>query len=474
MSKYSEVIGSFIRRGDYPLEADYIFASETALKEFYSDPVQYATLHKGLLKVVEDDGTGNQALYWVTKKQTNDNLEFTKLINGDFIKSLAPQIEQIIGNLETEVKERQNGDSALWGTINPTTIPENLNSILDLSNAIQEIKEELSNQGVGQLDGLVQEAYYDSDKESLVMVFMMQDGKTQKLQIPLTNLIREWEPYNGHPSKVVEIVREEVYSGGADKLSADVRISTKVNNILEKDGNSLFVQGTTDNIDHNGTALSTIIKRLQKRITALEEFIEDCGCGDDGGGGGGNVVTPISILGFTADTPLVNDLGSVIEPTVTWYYNTPGVDLQTLNGITVDNTQRSKRLTAITTDTTVILYASYKGYTAQAELKFVFSPRVYYGGHSQDNLTNIKELPSTQLGASIDDAKFNCEGGKYAYYAVPSSLKDKVSFITDDTNPDSKVISYTTYNTTVNSIEYTVFKLDNKHNTQFEMDIKVN
>ena len=56
MSKYSEVIGSFIRRGEYPLEADYIFASETALKEFYSDPVQNAILHKGLLKVVEDDG----------------------------------------------------------------------------------------------------------------------------------------------------------------------------------------------------------------------------------------------------------------------------------------------------------------------------------------------------------------------------------------------------------------------------------
>jgi hypothetical protein len=37
MSKYSEVIGSFIRRGDYSLEADYIFANETALKEFYAE-----------------------------------------------------------------------------------------------------------------------------------------------------------------------------------------------------------------------------------------------------------------------------------------------------------------------------------------------------------------------------------------------------------------------------------------------------
>ena len=473
MSKYSEVIGSFIRRGNYPLEADYIFPNEATLKEFYQDPVQNAILHKGFLKVVEDDGMGNQALYWVTKKQTNDQLEFTKLISGDFVQKLVPQVEELIQSLQDEIKERKNGDYAIWGTINPTIISEDLNSILDLSIAVKNIQDQLNTTNEDALNGIVEEAYYDSDKEALIISFKLADGSRQVLNIPFTNVIREWEPDNSHPSKVVEIVREEVYSGGADKLSADVRISTKVNNILEKDGNSLLVQGTTDNIDHNGTALSTIIKRLQKRITALEEFIEDCGCGD-GGGGGGNVVTPISILGFTADTPLVNDLGSVINPTFTWSYNTPGVDLQTLNGINVDSTLRSKQLTGISTDTTVILYASYKGYTAQAELKFVFSPRVYYGGHSQDNLTNIKELPSTQLGASIDDAKFNCEGGKYAYYAVPSSLKDKVSFVTDDTNPDSKVISYTTYNITVDSIEYTVFKLDNKHNTQFEMDIKVN
>lgn len=472
MSKYSELIGSFVRMGNFPMEANYVFENETALKEFYSDPIQNATLHKGLLKVVEDDGTGKQALYWVTKKQTNNDLEFTKLISGEFIQNIVPQIETLIQSLQDEIKERQNGDYAIWGTVNPTIISEDLNSILDLSNAVKDIQEYLNTTNESTLDGVVEEAYYDSDKESLILAFRLSEDRIQRLSIPFTNLIREWEPDNNHPNKVVEITREEVYSGGADKLSADVRISTKVNNILEKDGNTLFVQGTSDNIDHNGTALSTIIKRLQKRITALEEFIEDCGCGE--GGGGGTVITPISILGFTSDTPLTNDLGSVINPTFTWSYNTAGVDVQTLNGITIDNTLRSKQLTGISTDTTVILYASYKGYTAQAELRFTFSPRVYYGGHSQDNLTNIKELPSTQLGASIDDAKFNCEGGKYAYYAVPASLKDKVSFVTDDTNPDSNVISYTTYNTTVDSIEYTVFKLDNIHNTQFEMDIKVN
>lgn len=471
MSKYSEVIGSFIRRGDYPLEADYIFASETALKEFYSDPVQYATLHKGLLKVVEDDGTGNQALYWVTKKQTNDNLEFTKLINGDFIKSLAPQIEQIIKDLEIEVKERQNGDSALWGTINPTTIPENLNSILDLSNAIQEIKEELSNQGVGQLDGLVQEAYYDSDKESLVMVFMMQDGKSQKLQIPLTNLIREWEPYNGHPNKVVELYKEEVYSGGADKLSADVRISTRTDNILEKDGNTLLVRGVTENIDHNGTALNIIIKRLQKRIAALEKIIEE---GDFGGGGS---TIPLQILSFYPSNQQDKyELGTSV--TLNWIYNidsqtNSSIDSQTINNTPIANNLRSYTITGTSSNVIVTLNASCKGYTATKDLNLNFVPRIYYGPNPSESLVNAKDLPFSHLG-EIDKANFNCVGGQYAYIAVPSEYKDSVKFIIDGL----EIKAYTTtliniVNSDNKTIEYTLFKLGNKYFGNFDMDIKL-
>lgn len=467
MSKYSEVIGSFIRRGDYSLEADYIFASETALKEFYSDPVQYATLHKGLLKVVEDDGTGNQALYWVTKKQTNDSLEFTKLINGSFIQSLVPQIEKIIKDLEVEIKERQNGDSAIWGTVNPTIIPEDLNSVLDLSKAIQNIRDELANQGVGQLDGLVQEAYYDSDKESLVIVFMMQDGKTQKLQIPFTNVIREWEPYNGHPSKVVELYREEVYSGGADKLSADVRISSRVDNILEKDGNTLFVQGTTDNIDHNGTALNVIIKRLQRRIAALEKIIEE------GDFGGEDTIIPVSIVSFDANCDLINELGLTLNPTFTWSYNISKVDAQTLNSIAVDIAARSKQLTGITQDTKVTLFASYKGYSDTKELEFKFVPRIYYGPHSSEMLANVTEL-SSHLG-ELNGASFDCSGGKYAYIAVPSEYKNRMKFVVSSLEVDAYTTSTIIVTNSQNkSIEYTLFKLDNIYYGQFNMDIKIN
>lgn len=468
MSKYSELIGSFVRRGNYPIEADYIFPDEATLKEFYSDPIQNATLHKGLLKLVEDDGTGKQALYWVTKKQTNDDLEFTKLISGDIVSELTPKIEKVISKLEEEIKERQNGDSAIWGTTNPTTIPENLNSILDLSEAVTKLKEEFEQGSIGALEGLVNEAYYNADTESLVIVFALEEGKTQKLSIPFTNLIREWEPYNGHPNKVVELYREEVYSGGADKLSADVRISTRTDNILEKDGNTLFVQGTTDNIDHNGTALNVVIRRLNKRIAALEKIIEECGCGEE------EVIIPISITSFDANCDLINEWGLTLNPLFTWTYNISTVDSQTLNSIIVDKAARSKQLSNISKDTKVTLVANYKGYSDSKELEFKFVPKIYFGPHHSDNLNSVQELPFSNLG-DISGGSFDCSGGKYAYIAVPAEFKNKVKFIVSSLEVDAYTTStISVVNSDNKTMEYTLFKLDNIYYGQFNMDIKIN
>lgn len=140
MSQYSETIGSFTRTGNYPLESHYIFSSEAALKEFYSDPLNQTTLHKGLLKVIEDDGTGNQALYWVVKKQGSDELEFTKLISNLTSDNIQTQLEEFLQKLDKEIQDRKLADQALWGTTDPTNIPDDLNSIQDLANTITEFK----------------------------------------------------------------------------------------------------------------------------------------------------------------------------------------------------------------------------------------------------------------------------------------------------------------------------------------------
>ena len=517
MSQYSQMVGSFIRTGNYPMEANYIFETYEDLVNFYTDEVQAATLHKGLLKIVEKDTDDKQALYWVTKKQTNDELEFTKLISGGDIEELRENLESLIADvnarLDQEIEERKSEDKALWGTEDKTQIPDDLNSIMDLANAlvafkeayeeslakidealtnifvilkalagsptdkiltylgtldyqnltevsqalhkfletrdprdnkvdtlleiqdflegftnddtlqgiINDLREELwgdptpntqfrtmrgiqdfvealasvsknrednlqteldqTQVGVGLsgdgsynadsetyylknatsvmnalkiLDSLINEAihncnlqvedtntvdlsidkykertvltanvlvskdagngivaradglyhkvvseyengvltlkvndnivaqhvlglafvgikraYYDPATESIVMEFKKEDGTTDELRIPVTQLIREWVTDNSGVSDVVVLTRIEDFEGGPDKLSADVRLYQDRYNILVKEGNTLYVKGTADNIVWNDVKVSIILDNLSTSLDNL-------------------------------------------------------------------------------------------------------------------------------------------------------------------------------------------------------------
>lgn len=148
MSQYSEIIGSFIRNGNFPLEADYVFETEQELLDFYELPENKALLHPGLLKIVKSDENKKQALYWVV---LDENLEptLTKLISVDNIQDIIDLEEKI----NKEIKDREKAITALWGTTDPSTIDSNLDSIKDLSEelkstnqrveSIENIKDEL-------------------------------------------------------------------------------------------------------------------------------------------------------------------------------------------------------------------------------------------------------------------------------------------------------------------------------------------
>ena len=140
MSQYSEMMGSFIRTGNFPMEANYVFPTEAALKEFYNDPINATTIHKGLFRIVEDGGDGKQALYWVVQNQTNNELEFVKLIENIDIDNIDEQLEELQAKLEEEINNRRLSDNALWGTTDPTNIPDNLNSILDLATQLTSLR----------------------------------------------------------------------------------------------------------------------------------------------------------------------------------------------------------------------------------------------------------------------------------------------------------------------------------------------
>ena len=141
MSQYSELMGSFVRTGNYPLEANYIFGTEVDLITFFNDPINKTLLHQGLLKIVLNDENNKQALYWVV--ENNGNLEFSKLISFGAIEELKAYLDQLQEDLEQEIKERKLADQALWGTTDTTIIDQDLNSILKLSRAVLSIRRDI-------------------------------------------------------------------------------------------------------------------------------------------------------------------------------------------------------------------------------------------------------------------------------------------------------------------------------------------
>lgn len=508
MSQYSEMMGSFIRTGNYPMEANYIFPTEDDLIQFYEDPINKTTMHVGLLRIVDNGERDRQALYWAVP---NDDgfLYFEKLVDYNTISN----IDELKEKIEQEIQDRIAADNAIWGTTDPTEIDQDLNTILKLSDAliqlrndfeqnvtetqekldtlknelkatvgteeddiieylktldyesltkvsetlhyfldsvdeekdtidtwlelqaflegfgdkdtllqiltdlwhniqgdplpntqfrtlrgIQDFVEALSSYtknrmdniqteldqtqvGVGLsgdgaynadqetyylknatsvmnalkiLDSLINEAinnchyesedsetvkidikkepekttikawvkispepgndiiakedgiyhnidseyengiltikvngnirqqhvlglssiveqsYYDPDQEAIIIVFKLQNGEKQIISIPAGALIQEWEVDNSISTKVVELTKQRVVSGGADKLSADVRISTNKYNILEKDANTLLVRGTSDNIIYDGDV--TVKSKLDQLINKDEQI----------------------------------------------------------------------------------------------------------------------------------------------------------------------------------------------------------
>lgn len=439
MSKHSQLLGSFERTSNLPLEANYCFDTVDSLNAFYSDPVNKATLHKGLLKVV-----GNQDLYWAV--EIDGELVFEKLISFDSIESLKEEIktlqnslentneevdkikedvnflytrskllnvivgvkptediedflktlpyssikeisnaleelftlleatrEEIMGDvsddynslekIENKIKEFQSNHQRdianLWIDLNNTKKGAGLNNNGDfipstnttyikdaesitealniLDSKILESKQiELEGKNTGTVDidivkgvdkttisakvkaapdsdiqvtenglyhkvdsvyengiltikvngnvrqqhvlglsSIVEDGYYDSDSESVVIVFKLQNGDNQTVRIPVSSLIAEWIVDNSYANKVVELTKDRIEAGGADRLSADVRISSNKDNILEKDGNTLLVRGTADNISFGESNVQTKLEDLSNSVNSLEDSISD-------------------------------------------------------------------------------------------------------------------------------------------------------------------------------------------------------
>lgn len=318
---FSETAGSFSRTGNYPLEANYIFPSEQALIDFYTDPLNKTTLHRGLLKLVAIEN-GNQALYWVVRNSVGE-LEFQKLLEESNTTIILNKLEELQTKIQQEIEFRTQGDTLLLGADNINTLPQNLRNISQLATAIEALKDQirplqtnnentlvpltvvkqndayvvsgslkLSSSDGNQLqknpDGLFHNVnmeysngYLDLkingntvkqlniglsqliksanyDPVTGQLILIFKKGNGEhKVEIPLGSLVSEFTVSNSTQSPIV--LEKSRVINGPDLLSADVKISTANANILVKRDGILEVIGTTDNIKHNGQVLKDFL-----------------------------------------------------------------------------------------------------------------------------------------------------------------------------------------------------------------------
>jgi hypothetical protein len=119
---------------------------------------------------------------------------------------------------------------------------------------------------------LFEHVYYDPTREMLVLTYKDSTGQTQFVEIPIGEMIRDWEWEVQNEGHNVKIVKKRNVSGN-DKVSADAKIYDDPNNILVDRNHELFVRGTADNIKYENGTVKDALDGLKATDAALDNKI---------------------------------------------------------------------------------------------------------------------------------------------------------------------------------------------------------
>lgn len=112
---------------------------------------------------------------------------------------------------------------------------------------------------------VLENMYYDSTREVLVITYIDNHGDTKFVEIPIGEMLVNWEWDIENDGHNVKLHKERVI-GGNDKVSADAAIYDDPENILVDKNHELFVKGTADNIKYGRN--STVEEELDKLIAS--------------------------------------------------------------------------------------------------------------------------------------------------------------------------------------------------------------
>ena len=113
---------------------------------------------------------------------------------------------------------------------------------------------------------LFKDVTYDPTTESLKITYVDNLGSVQICSVPIGKMLRDWEWQVQSDGHTIALNKERNISGD-DILTADVKITSLADNILQDIDHALYVKGTANNIKYNATlsvedAINTINESL--------------------------------------------------------------------------------------------------------------------------------------------------------------------------------------------------------------------
>ena len=167
------------------------------------------------------------------------------------------------------------------GSENYLTVQEAIDNInIEYDTATNKLTFTLGNKEVKSMPlnsvQLLDEIRYDANIESIIIIYKDIYNQTQKISIPVSDLINEWEIDNAN--RTVTLIKARNIQG-MDILTADVNVTDKGvnNNILEVLNNKLYVNGNAENIKYGSTNVKESIASLESKTTENTVGIQENG-----------------------------------------------------------------------------------------------------------------------------------------------------------------------------------------------------
>ena len=234
----------------------------------------------------------------------------------------------------------------------------------------------------------------------------------------------------------------------------DIKDFTQVTNLSDDDRLLLTIAA------NNHFAGATTISTLRRFV---EDIIDDH-----------TTVTPVSfdITNFSGGGTY--EKGNNQTVILNWTYS-KNVDSQTINGTTLSKELRTATYTNVSTNTTYTLNATVGGETKTKSVNITFDIKKYYGVFSESTIpsTDILNLNSTWASKTLSTTQFNCTGGKYVYYIIPTSMATGLTFWIGGLQNNDWVTTVINLTNTFGYTEsYTVYRLNNRQTGILNIEVR--